>query len=277
MKNPFECLTGRFRKGKRYEIYGPQGGISMTMTFPDGFNPEKDRCPMAILMHGFMSSRKFYPMPQLARSLARQGIASVRFDFDAHGDSEGRFIDMTIANEIADARAVFDYVCGLPYVTDVAFAGHSQGGVVAGMLAGELEDSDRNPSCLVLLAPAAVLKDDAIAGKCMGTRYNAAEPPEYVNVMFHRLGREFILAAQKLPIYETSGRYTGPVCIIHGRQDSIVPYSYSVRYDETYRNSTLHLLENEGHLLRRHGRGTIALVTSFLKENLGHQVVTPLP
>ena len=138
----------------------------------------------------------------LAESLAKQGIASICFDFNAHGKSEGEFIDMTIANEISDAKAVFDYVNSLPYVAETVFVGHSQGGVIAGMLAGELEQDPKKPSCLVLLAPAAVLKDDAIAGQCMGKKYDASNPPEYVNVMFHKLGRKFILAAQKLDLLD---------------------------------------------------------------------------
>ena len=150
---------------------------------------------MAILMHGFMANKKMYPVSKLAKVLAGHGIASIRFDFNAHGDSEGKFEDMTISNEIEDAKAVFDYVCGLPYVSSIGFVGHSQGGVIAGMLAGILEDNPKKPACVVLLAPAAVLKDDAIAGQCMGVKYNASDPPEYVSVMFHRLGRKFIKEA----------------------------------------------------------------------------------
>lgn len=45
---------------------------------------------------------------------------------------------MTIEKEIADAMAIWEYVKGLPYVTDIGFLGHSQGGVVASMTAGRL-------------------------------------------------------------------------------------------------------------------------------------------
>ena len=252
---------------EQYVVFGSQGGISTQITLPEGFNPETDKCPMAILMHGFMSNKKFYPIPALASALAQNGIGSISFDFNAHGKSEGDFIDMTIANEIGDAKAVFDYVTKLPYVTNVAFVGHSQGGVIAGMLAGELEEEAQKPSCVVLLAPAAVLKDDAIAGQCMGKKYDASNPPAYVNVMFHKLGRTFILAAQKLPIYEVSSKYTGKVCLIHGKRDKIVPYSYSEKYNELYANSELHLLDEESHFMNGNKEQIMAMVTSFIKEN----------
>ena len=242
--------------------------MATTITLPDGFDKAKDRCPMVILMHGFVSSRRMYPIPQLAKAIVRQGIGTICFDFNAHGESEGDFVDMTIENEIGDARAVFDYVCSLPYVTEIGLLGHSQGGVVAGMLAGQLEEESRRPACLVLLAPAAVLVDDAIAGQCMGVKYNAFDPPEYVNVLFHKLGRKFILSAQELPVYEVSSKYTGKVCIVHGKDDKIVPYSYSERYASRYPDCALHLIDGESHMMRKHRRAVVSCVTAFLKNVL---------
>ena len=257
-----------FKKSCTYKIAGPQGGISSTLCLPSGFNIEKDRCPMVVLMHGFMAKKEMYPLTYIARALAKEGIASLRFDFDAHGKSEGKFIDMTISTELADAQAVVEYAASLQFVSSIALLGHSQGGVIAGMLAGRLEDSPLRPSCLVLLAPAAVLKDDAIAGQCMNAKYNAADPPEYVNVFFHKLGRKFILEAQKLPIYETSAKYSGKVCIIHGGKDKIVPVEYSVRYRDGYSDCEFHLLENEDHFLKSDKAAVIGPVTAFLKGNL---------
>lgn len=263
-----KSLFTLFRQKKQYKVRGSQGGLSTSLTLPSGFNPETGRCPMVILMHGFCSNKNFPPVPQMAKALAKEGIASISFDFNAHGKSEGKFIDMTIAGEIEDAKAVFDYVCGLPYVTKIGLLGHSQGGVIAGMLAGELESAARRPACLVQLAAAAVLKDDAIAGQCMGKKYDAANPPEYVSVMFHKLGRKFILAAQKLPIYETSCRYTGKVCLIHGKSDTVVPYSYSEKYHAGYPHSELHLLDGENHFLGKRRDEVISIATAFLKDNL---------
>lgn len=262
LRNIFCC------KSENYLIQSSMGGLSVKITLPQGFKPERDKCPMVILMHGFMASKKIYPIPSLAAALAKEGIASICFDFNGHGKSEGEFVNMTVPNEIEDAKAVFNYVNTLPYVTKTAFIGHSQGGVVAGMLAGELENDVKKPECIVLLAPAAVLKDDALAGQCMGKKYDAANPPEYVNVMFHKLGRDFIQVAQKLPIYEVSCKYTGKVCLIHGKNDKVVPYCYSERYNELYADSELHLLENENHFLNGDKNMIISTATRFIKENL---------
>lgn len=265
MKALFASL---FCRARSYKVFGPQGGIDIKCTLPKGFDTATDRCPMVILMHGFMASRRMPPISTLCKVLANAGIATISFDFNAHGRSEGKFIDMTIGTELTDARAVYEYVCNLPYVGDIALLGHSQGGVIAGMLAGELEESERRPKCLVQLAPAAVLKDDALAGQCMGSRYDAQNPPEYVSVMFHKLGRKFILEAQKLDIYESSCRYGGDVCIIHGNKDGIVPTEYSQEYHSKYAASQLHIIDGENHFFTNKKSVWSEKIVTFLKGQL---------
>lgn len=257
-----------FRARKDYQIFGPQGGISSSLVLPIHFNPEVDKCPIVVLMHGFLSKKELYPLPAIAKQLAKVGIASIRFDFNAHGKSEGEFVNMTLSKEIADAKAVIKYAKSLPFVTDIALLGHSQGGVVAGMVAGESESEPIRPSCILLLSPASVLKDDAIAGQCMNVKYDASNPPEYVKVFFHKLGRQFILEAQKMPIYETSAKYTGRVCIIHGDKDTIVPLSYGEHYHKIFPSSEFHILEGEGHLLNNKKSLLISIIVHFLKNNL---------
>lgn len=251
----------------KYFITGPQGGISAKVSLPKGFNPETDKCDMAIVMHGFLARKSMFPIPQIAKALNKAGYGAIRFDFDAHGSSEGAFKEMTIESEIADARAVFEYVCSLPYVRNIAFVGHSQGGVVSGMLAGLLtaEGNERRPKCLVQLAPAAVLKDDALRGVCMGSKYDPKNPPEYVRVLFHKLGRKFIQQAQVLPIYETSCQYDGKVLLIHGTKDKIVPLSYSEKYNSLYPHSYLLTLEGVGHFMKSCDNSTVLRTVGFIQ------------
>ncbi len=66
-------LLGTVAYCKEYKVYGPQGGLAMDLTLPDGFDVSRDHCPMVILMHGIFSSKDFLPMPQLAKALAKEG------------------------------------------------------------------------------------------------------------------------------------------------------------------------------------------------------------
>ena len=37
---------------KEYKVYGPQGGLAMEATLPDGFNEDTNKCLMVRLIHG---------------------------------------------------------------------------------------------------------------------------------------------------------------------------------------------------------------------------------
>ena len=191
---------------------------------------------MVILMHGIFSSKDYGPMPQLARGLAKAGIASIRFDFDGHGRSEGRKQDMTIEKELADARAVWNYVQGLPYVTAIGLLGHSQGGVVASMTAGRLAAEGGNALAgFVLLAPGSVIKEACQGGKFFNARFDPKDPPEYIRCWgMYKLGREYLVTTQQLDIYGTAASYSGPVLLLHGDRDGIVPMWCSERFRQTY-------------------------------------------
>ena len=249
---------------QKIEIQGPKGKLSAIINKPELAAGEK--CPMVILMHGFLSNKKLEPLKTIAKELEAAGIAALRFDFDAHGKSDGKFYEMTVETELADSMAVYEYALGLDYVSKIAFTGHSQGGVVAGMTAGKL-GSDKI-ACLVQLSAAAVLKDDALNGVLMGKHYDPKNPPEILKVFFHKVGRCYFTVAQTLPIFETSSAYDGPVCLIHGKEDTIVPYSYSEHYHELYKNSELHLFEGENHILSKKRAEIIAMTVDFLKKNL---------
>lgn len=252
---------------KKYFIFSEKGGIAAKISLPKNFKAESDKCDMAIVMHGFMASKSRNPVTTIVKYLNNAGIGTISFDFNAHGSSEGKFEQMTLSSEVADARKVFEYVCALPYVRDVFLVGHSQGGVVTGLLAGELaaEKNPRVPAKIVQLAPAAVLKDDALKGVCMGSKYDPVNPPKYVRVFFHKLGYDFIKEAQKYPIYETSCQYQGKVCLIHGNKDFIVPVSYSERYNKEYPDSELHILDGVGHFMRSRDREVYEILVNFLR------------
>ena len=263
----FGCLVPLCAKD--YVVRGPQGGISFKITLPEGFHPDTDKCPMVILMHGIFSSKDYNPMPALAKGLAKAGMASIRFDFGGHGNSEGKKQYMTIEKEIAEAMAIYEYVKALPYVSRIGFLGHSQGGVVASMTAGRLAGADDAPEALALLAPGAVIKEACQGGKFFNARFDPKDPPEYVRCWgLYKLGREYLLSTQELDIYGTASAYKGDVLILHGTRDSIVPLWCSERYKEVYGdNASLILVEGENHTITRHRDEVVSKVVEFYSVN----------
>ena len=258
---------------REYVVRGPQGGLAMKLTLPYGFDAAHDRCPMVILMHGIFSRKDYVPMPQLAKALKRAGIGSLRFDFDGHGASEGRPEDMTVPNEIADATAIWDYVQGLPYVSCVGLLGHSQGGVIASMLAGQLAQTGGTvPKSMVLIAPGSVIKEATQGGSFFWQSFDPADPPERLKLFggFRTLGRDYLVTTQTLDIYGTAAHYRGPVCLIHGTKDSIVPLWCSEKYVDVYGSdaASLHLVEGGDHTITRHRRQFIQQAVAFFQSTL---------
>jgi alpha/beta superfamily hydrolase len=264
-----ELTTGAYKgsgKGETVFIDGDHGKLKGIIQKPELKQGEK--CPMVIFCHGF-SGRKDGPMFELiAYTLQAHGIASIRFDFNGHGESEGEFQQMTVPNEIEDAKHVIEYVRDLRYVSKVAIAGHSQGGVVASMTAGELGSEDI--AAVALMAPAAVLRDDAIRGTVMGQQQQGdpADPPEYINLWGLKLGRDYILTAQRLPIYRTAMRYQGPAFILHGTADRLVPYTYGERFNDIWPKSEYVELEGFDHGFAQNIYRATDLVSSWLIRTL---------
>ena len=243
-------------------IPGDHGMLSAILQTPDG----KDSWPVVMLMHGFGGSKEAPLLNILADDLESRGIASLRFDFNGHGKSEGAFRDMTVSNEIEDAKRVLDYLSRLPGAESVSAAGHSQGGLVAGMLAGMTNGVLKS---VVLFSPASVIRDDAVRGLLFGKRYDPMDPPETVRLgRGIEVGRAYIQAVQAMPIYETAARYSGPVCVIHGMRDTVVPYTCSLHYNHAFSDCELHILPGLGHLFAEDRAGTAKLAADFFAAKL---------
>lgn len=225
-------------------LQGDHGRLAAVIQRPA--NTQHKRIPLVIICHGFTADKEGNLLRVLADSLEAHGIASIRFDFNGHGQSEGRFEDMTVPNEIKDAMQVVAYAKNLPWVGKVVLAGHSQGGVVTAMAAGMLGKSE--VAGRILLAPAAVLRDDALRGNTFGAQYDPSDPPQSVPLWGgRRLGGEFIRTAVSLPIYQMARRYRGPQLVIHGEADRIVPYTYGERFHEESRKSRFVLMPGADH------------------------------
>ncbi len=222
---------------------------------------------MVIICHGFMSYKNDPLLTSLADSLESRGIASIRFDFNGHGNSEGRFQDMTVPNEITDAAKVLEYASSLDYVEKIGVAGHSQGGVVTVMLAGQ-QGIDKI-TAIALMAPAAALRDDALRGSTFGKMYDPQNPPEEIELMGgKKLGGNYVRTAVDLPIYETAMKYYGKAYIVHGRADRLVPYTYGERFKEQMRHAEFHLMEGMDHGFSHHQAEVAHMVAEYFKDAL---------
>ena len=222
---------------------------------------------VVILMHGFQGNRGYEAgnlLYDLAHVLNAAGLATLRMDFAGCGQSDGDFANMTVLSELLDGMAMIDFVRAKMGVKVIDLVGHSQGGVVASMLAAYYQDVVDK---LVLLAPAATLKDDALVGECQGTKYDPNHIPMKVTIHGQDVSGQYFRTAQLLPIYETAQHFAGPALIIHGLADKVVSPEASRKYNVILPESKLYLMEGTDHKLTGAKRGEIlTTVTQFIKD-----------
>ncbi|MCR4738555.1 MAG: alpha/beta fold hydrolase [Bacteroidales bacterium] len=213
------------------------------------YKPElkaEQRCDLVILCHGLNCDHDFSLMRRIAYyHYLENDFAVLEFDFNGHGKSEGKFVDMTIPNEMEDLEQVLAYAQDLRFVDDIALVGHSQGAVVAAMVAGKHPEDIK---ALVLLAPASSVRDDVVRGNLFGIDFDPLDMPDSLALNNGiALGYRYLKTASTLPIFETAANYHGNVCIIHGNADRLVPYTCSEHFHQIWTNSEYHLLNYYDH------------------------------
>lgn len=226
--------------------------------------PDKSVCrkvPLAVYMHGVTLNKDSMPLASLTDKLIDQDIAVLSFDFFGHGETGGLWDKMSVSKWVEDADMVLSYVEGLWFVSKVYLVGHSQGGVTASIVAGKRPDEI---SAMALYAPAAVIEDIGKTGELPGYSFNPMNIPEKVPFFTGYLGRSFFRSAQKLHVYETARKYKGPVIILHGTSDDLVPIPYAWKYHKIYKGSRLVLFDKEDHMFHHYREKAAEEVCNFL-------------
>lgn len=250
------------------EIQGPYGKLPGEIQRPA--MKSKASCPMVIICHGLTGHKSETHLTTLADSLEAHGIASIRCDFNGHGDADGEFVDMTISKEVEDAQAIFDYVNTLSWVdkTNIAISGHSQGGAVAGIKAGDL--GTPAIKCLLLMSPAANIHTDLAEDNNMfGTPIDWDNVPEYIDFWGGRhLGGAYLLDAKALDIHARTIPYTGPTFVIQGNKDSRPLYLQALKYGELMQDCKVQVLDGQDHCYTVDVAAAIKPAADFLIEHL---------
>lgn len=254
--------------GKReVTIPGSVGKLAATLQVPE--MKQGAKVPLVILMHGLGSDKDNMLFTALADSLQENGIASLRFDFNSHGKSEGNIVDMDFNNLQADAEKVLNYARKLDFVSSISLAGHSMGGVIASMVAGR-EGTNKIKS-VVLFAPAVAIQDDAQRGEFSGFKFDPNNIPATFEVMGHTMGGKWLKTAQTLNILETAKGYQGKLYVIHGTEDQFEPYVTSSLYLRDNPNGKIVLLKGFDHYFSQDVLLPVSVATKYFKEVLlGH-------
>lgn len=247
-----------------FVINGSRGNLAVHLQLPN-IN-SGDKIPIVILSHGLggKMDNKWFDM--ITASVMKEGFGVIRFDFNGHGKSEGRFQDMTISNCVGDLKKVIDWTSKQKYTENVSLVGHSLGGLVNAIAAGQLGKDKVYSS--ILLAPGGVARDLMLMGNFFGIKFDPWNVPEYIELPNgNRLGRAYIEGARDMAIYEISRQYSGPTLVVNGTHDTIVPISYSERFAYELPNAELRRLEGDDHGLTKTPEATANMIAKWLRSH----------
>jgi dienelactone hydrolase len=159
--------------------FGSVRGVRLagTLTIPRGPGP----FPVVILLPGSGphdrngGTRRRAPLRLVADHLAQRGVAALRYDKRGVGRSTGDFFASTAADFAVDAEAALRFVQARPEVARgrVGLLGHSEGGLVAPMVAARSADV----AFLVLLAAPGLPGDSALLLQRAAIDRAAGAPP----------------------------------------------------------------------------------------------------
>lgn len=204
-------------------------------------NPTGDKNkPIIILCHGFASSKNNSTYTSLQTSLNENNISTFRFDFFAHGESEGKFEDLTQSEAVEDTLQAIKFIKGLGY-TKIGLFGSSFGGLAAIMAASKNQDI----YLLALKAPvSSYFEFSDYTNKKLISDWKRKG---YAFREGKKLSFSFYENLIHNVAYEVAHKIAIPTLIVHGDADTEVPISQSVKTARLIKNCQLVVVSGAGH------------------------------
>jgi pimeloyl-ACP methyl ester carboxylesterase len=187
-----------------------------------------------VFCHGFVSD-KSGSYEGRCRRAAREGYHSVRFDFRGCGESDGEFVEQTLASKVEDLRTILRYFDAPEYV----LFGSSFGAKTAFHAAVATE---RRVRAVVGRAP--VTYNRTFAER----RAYVERCGEYAYDDDHVVDERFFADLDGHPFGDVTSALDVPVALFHGRDDESVDVGDSFEAAAAFDvDVMLQLLDGEGH------------------------------
>ncbi len=232
---------------ERFSFLDPHGHrVAALLTIPTGGTDK-----IAVLCHGFLSSKTSSTNNALTRMLVGHGIATFRFDFFGQGESEGPFEQITTTLSVEQTNTAVDLMTQRGY-RHIGLMGSSFGGLVSILTASQRTDL----ACLALKCPVVDFAEELrlefgpeelAQWKATGTIPNIMGGSERIKLRY-----AFYDDAIHRIAYDPARLITAPTLIVQGDKDEHVPLHQSRRlYEALQGQKRLEILPGADHQFTR--------------------------
>ncbi|WP_412058764.1 alpha/beta hydrolase [Bartonella sp. DGB2] len=228
-----------------------------------------DRAPGLVWLPGYGSDMKGDKALAVDSFAQNNGLSCLRFDYSGHGESEGNLYEGTISAWLYEALTLVKTCMQEPPI----LIGSSLGGWLALLLARAYLKENRPLAGIVLIAPAPDFTEKLILPSLnIIQRANlneggqialeAGNPYAVFSKALFDDGRDHLVMEGILP-------FECPIVIMHGMEDTVVPYSHSLALLNHLpcQNVTLTLIRDGDHRLSR--PEDLSLLGRLLQQMLG--------
>lgn len=251
---------------ERLTFYDSAGHcVAALLAVPDGGT---DR--IAVLCHGFLSSKNSTTNRTVTRLLLERGIGTFCFDFFGQGESEGPFERITTALAVEQTQAAIDLVSGKGF-RKIGLMGSSFGGLVSILTAARRTDL----VCLALKCPVVDFAEELRLefGESEMARWKATDTIPNIMGGANRIPLRYAFYEDCLQhiAYGPAERITAPTIIVQGDKDEHVPLHQSRRlYDALRVKKRLEILPGADHQFTKGDdfKRMANLITDWLAEHL---------
>jgi len=200
---------------------------------------------IVVLCHGFDASKESQTYLRLEKTLNEKGISTFRFDFFGHGESDGKFEDITISEAVDDALQAINFLKEKGF-SKIALFGSSFGGMAALLAASK----EKGLFALILKSPVS----DYLGKIAAEEDKVSVEQWKKDGFIWHetkkgklRLNYSFFEDAQEVSGFEAANQINVPTLIVHGNQDKVVPVEQSRKTASLIPNCKLEIIEGADH------------------------------
>lgn len=221
-----------------------------------------------ILCHGFSSNKDSQTFPTLERIFNDKNISTFRFDFYGHGESGGKFEDITISEAVDDILNAIKFLKNKKF-KKIGLVGSSFGGMASIIAASKSKDL----YILALKSPVSNQMEKLLV-KYNNKNVKKWKEKGFIYYESGKLGKlklnySFFEDSMKINGYEAAKKISIPTLVVHGDKDESVPIEQSIRLSKIIKNCKLEIIKDADHRYTKpeYFEKCINLISNFIIKN----------